>query len=95
MNGIYSIWNDSRESDRFAVNLDPEEGDLYRLDENEIENYLNGAIRMSYSADLAGFIAEKRFGRELWQYFLIGALLLLILEMYIARHRSGAIESDE
>ena len=93
--GVYSIWNDLRESDRFAVNIDPEEGDLYRIGWTDLSSRLRGAEKMPYGVDLAGFISEKRFGRELWQYFLAAALFLLLLEMYIARDRGGLPNSDE
>lgn len=93
--GVYSIWNGGRESDRFAVNIDPDEGDLYRLDISDLTDYIDNAERLPYSADLAGFISEKRFGRELWQYFLMAALLLLALEMYIARDRGGQSPGGE
>ncbi len=93
--GIYAIMNGMVESDRFAVNIDPEEGDLYRGDREELSLRFPNAEELPYTADLAGFITEKRFGRELWQYFLVAALLLLALEMYVARDRGGASPSDE
>jgi hypothetical protein len=93
--GVYSIWNGMRESDRFAVNIAPEEGDLYRKDWNELADRFQDAEKMPYSVDLAGFITERRFGRELWQYFLACVLILLVLEMYIARDRGAALPSDE
>lgn len=93
--GVYSILNDRTECDRFAVNIDPAEGDLYRTDWNELTDRLNGAEEVPYTANLAGFIATKRFGRELWQYFLLAALLLLALEMVVARDRGAPLPSDE
>jgi len=93
--GIYSIMNGMTESDRFAVNLEPDEGDLYRGDWDQLTGRFPDAERLPYSADLAGFITEKRFGRELWHYFLMAALLLLALEMFIARDRGAPLPADE
>ncbi len=93
--GVYSILNDQTESDRFAVNIDPAEGDLYRTDWDELTARLDNAEEVPYTANLAGFISTKRFGRELWQYFLLAALLLLALEMIVARDRGAPLPSDE
>jgi len=93
--GVYSILNERTESDRFAVNVDPAEGDLYRTDWDELAGRMGDAERIPYAADLAGFIAEKRFGRELWQYFLLAALILLVLEMIVARDRGAPLPSGE
>ncbi len=93
MAGIYSIWNGATESDRFAVNVDPSEGDLYRADVAERDREIIGAIQLPFAREVAGFLSEQRFGRELWQYFLIAALLLLAVEMYLARDR-GTVATD-
>lgn len=86
--GIYSIRNGGTESDRLAVNIDPSEGDLYRVDLEEYKNRFARGTVIAEDENLAGFISEKRFGRELWQYFLVAAILLLALEMLIARDRA-------
>jgi hypothetical protein len=93
--GLYAIFNEQTESDRFAVNIDPDEGDLYRTDWKELADRFPQAERLPYTADLAGFIAEKRFGRELWQYFLAAVIVLLALEMYVARDRGAPLPSEE
>jgi len=93
--GIYSIQCEGREYDRFAVNGDPDEGDLYRPDRAELAGRLVGLDVAPYGADLAGFITEKRFGRELWQYFLLVAVILLLAEMALARDRGEPASSGE
>ncbi|MDD4050415.1 MAG: BatA domain-containing protein [candidate division Zixibacteria bacterium] len=93
--GVYSILSEDRECDRFAVNGDPDEGDLYRPDRTELAGRLVNMEAVPYAADLAGFITEKRFGRELWQYFLLAAVILLLVEMYIARDRGNNETSGE
>lgn len=91
--GIYRILNGTTESDRLAVNIPAEEGDLYRSDWDNLEAQF-GASRMPMSVDLASFVSEQRFGRELWQYFLLAALILMVLEMIVARDK-GAPLSEE
>jgi len=93
--GIYSIMNGTAESDRFAVNIDPDEGDLYREDWDQLTGRFNNAEKIPYTADMAGFISEERFGRELWQYFLAAAILLLALEMFVARDRGAPLPPEE
>lgn len=85
--GVYAIVGEGGEYDRFAVNGDPDEGDLYRPDRAELAGRLVRLDVVPYGADLAGFITEKRFGRELWQYFLLVAVILLLAEMALARDR--------
>jgi hypothetical protein len=94
-NGVYSILSEGRECDRFAVNGDPDEGDLYRPDRAELAGRLVGLEVAPYNADLAGFITEKRFGRELWQYFLLAAVILLLAEMALARDRGEQANPGE
>ena len=93
--GFYAIFNESRESDRFAVNVSPDEGDLYRADWGDLTDRFAGGEKLPYSAAVAGFITEKRFGRELWHYFLAAAVILLLAEMVIARDRGGLPPGDE
>jgi hypothetical protein len=93
--GIYSVMNGMTECDRFAVNIDPDEGDLYRGTDEDLHNRFHDAEKLPYTANLAGFITEKRFGRELWQFFLLAALLLLIFEMYVARDRGASLPPEE
>jgi hypothetical protein len=93
--GVYAIFNGTAESDRFAINIDPEEGDFYRSDFAALQSYFHNAEDIPYGADMAGFISEKRFGRELWHFFVLAAILLLILEMIVARDRGAPISSEE
>ncbi len=93
--GVYSIMNGMVESDRFAVNIDPDEGDLYRSDWDQLSGSFANAEKLPYAADMAGFITEKRFGRELWQFFLLAALLLMAFEMFIARDRGAPLPSED
>ncbi|MCK5124766.1 MAG: BatA domain-containing protein [candidate division Zixibacteria bacterium] len=91
--GIYHIMNGSTESDCFAVNIPVEESDIYRTDWDNLENRLS-ARQLPHSADLAGFVSEQRFGRELWHYFIFAALLLMVIEMVLARDRRTTPASE-
>ncbi|MFH1700517.1 MAG: BatA domain-containing protein [Candidatus Zixiibacteriota bacterium] len=93
--GLYRVMNDGIESDRFAVNVDSDEGDFYKVDRNEMESRFSGTSRLPSEISIAGFLSEKRFGRELWQFFIAAALILLALEMLIARDRGAPVTPDE
>ncbi len=85
--GIYRISYIGREIDRFAINLDPAEGDLSSVDVDQFvaalgapECHLLGSDR-----NLAAVISEMRFGKELWHLFLWVAVILLVVEMLLSR----------
>ncbi|MEE2657792.1 MAG: BatA domain-containing protein [Candidatus Latescibacterota bacterium] len=73
--------------DLFAVNVNSAEGDLEPLTIDEAERRLD-SVR-SYFLDLADSelegLTQIRYGRELWRECLILALLLLLVELWIAR----------
>jgi hypothetical protein len=71
----------------FAVNPDPEEGDLAPLpDASLMAAFPAGRARLlRVGDDLAARVREARFGRELWPEFVLFALLLLFAESVIGR----------
>ncbi len=85
--GIYRVTSSGREIDRFAVNINPAEGELAAVDIDEMAQ----AFGMPWSAMLESnlaidaAVAQLRFGRELWQLFLWLAVILLALEMLLSR----------
>jgi len=85
--GVYRITYLSREIDRYALNVEPSEGDLTVTDLDEYARSLGveELRRLPADVSLAGAIAEYRFGRELWQLFLWFAVGLVILEILLAR----------
>ena len=85
--GIYRIRHLGRELDRFAVNLDPSEGDLSAVDDDQLADALGvDEIRsLAFDQPLAAAIADFRVGRELWQIFLWAAAVLLAVEMLLGR----------
>jgi hypothetical protein len=85
--GIYRIAYLGREIDRFAVNLHPSEGNLSTVDVEQFAAAVGADELRPLKVDetLQTAIAGFRFGRELWQLFLWLAVLLVVVEMLLAR----------
>lgn len=94
MAGIYRVSSNGREVDRFAVNIDPAEGDLAAADDDQFALSLGAEDYrlVENDAPVAEIIAGFRIGRELWQLFLWLAVLLLIAEMILGRQASPTEE---
>ncbi len=84
--GVFSMVGKDGVLQTFAVNMDPEESDLSRTDLEELRQAL-GADRTQIldMEHLEDQILAARYGQELWQFFLIGALGFLIAEMLVGR----------
>jgi hypothetical protein len=59
-------------------------------DEKEIEKYIKSRFEIEANLvpdkeALSASILELRKGKEIWQYFLLGAILFLIVEILISR----------
>ena len=95
--GIYTIYKDAEAKEpvsSFAVNIRSDEADLRRATKEEADSLVSplfaktkeSIVRLDpASKDLTKKIKESRFGIELWQTFLVIALLCAIAEMLIAR----------
>ncbi len=72
-----------------AVNVPADESDLAPAEESDIGAALGGRDWTVVATDtsLADAILVARHGRELWRVFVYAALLLVALEMWIARPR--------
>jgi len=91
--GTYEIRYRGEPVDRFAVNVDPDECDLGAVDADQFAAAI-GADQyheLEPEQDLAGVIAEFRYGKELWQLFLWIAICLLAAEMLLSR---GALPEE-
>ncbi|MFA8342746.1 MAG: BatA domain-containing protein [Rhodothermaceae bacterium] len=89
--GNYKFYSNNKLIDYFSVNFDPSETDLRFLTKGELEK-LGKEINpkgVSIAADLNDnfdeIINKNRTGTELWQYFLIAALFVALVEMFVAR----------
>jgi hypothetical protein len=85
--GIYRAFFNRREIDRFAVNIDPLEGNLSAV---SYEQFVDAAGIDKYhllnaTGSLRAEIAQLRFGKELWQLFLWIAAILILAELLISR----------
>jgi hypothetical protein len=86
--GVYSMEGEDGVMQTFAVNMDPEESELVRLDLELLRQSLGDHRTQIIDADrLEDQILAARFGQELWQVFLIGALVFLVAEMLVGRVR--------
>ena len=88
--GIYRISYLGREIDRFAVNVNPVESDLSRVDLEELSVAMGVKEynTLGYSGELTGRISELRYGRELWQLFLWIVAVVLLVEILLSRSAS-------
>lgn len=91
MPGIYSFLSEGETIALGVVNTDPVESELAPANTDEVAASLAGLTCRFVEAtgDVAAEILEARRGRELWRVFVYAALLLLGLEMYLSRQRSG------
>jgi Aerotolerance regulator N-terminal/von Willebrand factor type A domain len=85
--GLYRVLRGGELRSTFAVNPDRAESNLAPLaDDALIRAFPPGrASILRPGADLARRVREARFGRELWSWFVVIALLLLVAEMVLAR----------
>jgi len=85
--GLYRVLHGGTLRSSFAVNSDPRESDLAIASERSlIDAFPDGRARVIRpGADLAQRVREARYGRELWSWFVIVALLLLVAETIIGR----------
>lgn len=91
LTGIYKFYSGGKLIDYASVNCDPKESILKYFSDIEFEKYLeennfNGKIiPLKADDNFSKEINQSRFGTELWKYFLILALLLAIIEMFVAK----------
>ena len=85
--GLYRVSRGGTLHNTFAVNPSGLESDLTPLSEAAlIQSFPPGRARvLRPGADLARRVREARFGRELWGWFMVAALVLLVAEMVVAR----------
>jgi hypothetical protein len=101
--GIYRIKTKEKSDgllevvDQFAVNIDPRDSDLQKIEKAEIEKKLEGwsVFYINPDDDIEKAILQSRYGKELWKSFLWMVVGLLALEMYLARSRKKDIVSEE
>jgi hypothetical protein len=89
--GVYSMESGNRVLQTFAVNLDPTESELTRLDMDQLQSWLGPERTTIVSPDhLRDKILTARYGQELWPLLLLGTLGFLVAEMLVGREGKGA-----
>ena len=89
--GIYKFFSGNKLLDYIPVNHDPHESVVEKSDYSDFKNYLdkikyNGTLTtLLPEDDISSIIYQSRYGTELWKYCLILALILAVIESFIAR----------
>ena len=85
--GIYRVLQGGTLRSTFAVNPDAREFNLAAASEREIlAAFPPGRAQILHpGADLARRVREARYGRELWKWFMLLALLLFVTETVVGR----------
>jgi hypothetical protein len=85
--GLYRVLQGGTLKTTFAVNPDPRESDLTPASEAALVRAFppGRAQIVRPGADLARRVREARYGRELWSWFVILALMLLVAETIVGR----------
>ncbi len=91
LTGTFSFYSGNRLLDHFAVNHDPMESISEYSSVSDLNDFLRktgydyGTTSLNEKGNIIEQVNGARFGDELWQYFIIAALLLALLEMFVAR----------
>ena len=85
--GVWEIYARDRLADRFAVRIDPDEGDPSPVSQEGLSRVFGGArLRVvEPGASPADAVRETRGGRELWRHALGLAFILMIVEAIVVR----------
>ncbi|MFC1475527.1 BatA domain-containing protein [Candidatus Zixiibacteriota bacterium] len=94
--GCYTLLNEDRPVDIFAVNIDAGETEIELIEIEEIERRLPGrAVTVLGSGDnLVDAILAARYGREIWKILLWVVVGLLLAETVLARTRKSELPPD-
>jgi hypothetical protein len=89
--GLYTFISGDKLLDYISINHDPRESVTEKSSISDFKDYLKLVdfegkfYSLSADEDFSKVIYESRFGTELWKYFLIAALILAMIESYVAR----------
>jgi hypothetical protein len=96
--GFYTVKVGNLILDKFAVNIDPDESNTTPSNEKLREKMLmhlgiaNNVIHTVHQPqEVQRMILESRLGAELWKQFLIAALLIAVVEMFVARNSKQSL----
>ena len=89
--GIYKFYSGEKLQDYASVNFNAAGSELNYLSNNEFEEYLKEInftgvhLNISPEENFSAAIYQSRFGSELWRYFVLAAMLVALIEMFISR----------
>lgn len=90
--GIYTLNSGATAVRKFAVNLHPDESRTAKADAAELDRmYRRVGIAtetlqiVEPTEEIQRTILQARLGVELWKYFLLAALIIALVEMFVAR----------
>ena len=87
--GIYRFYQGETLLGMESVNIDPLESDLEPISKDELEKKFPHAQLefVGETEDIEPVVSEARWGKEFWREILFLALIMLIVEMLIAREK--------
>ena len=98
--GIYSVLARDVTIQKFVVNLDARESQTQKASGSELSKLLQrlgidgSSVRESRETEnLERTVLETRFGVELWKYLLILALIVAVIELFVARSSKQKMEA--
>lgn len=97
--GFYFVKGDEEFTEEFVVNHNSKESELIYLNEEAIKEYLTkinftgNFYFVNKEENVSEVVNSARFGSELWQPFLIIALILALIEMFLSRSTRKDFES--
>ena len=90
--GLYTVASAHSIVDKFAVNVDPDESNTSPSDKKHRDAMVrrigiadNSIHTITQPQEVQRIITESRLGSELWKQFLIAALIIAMIEMFVAR----------
>ena len=89
--GIYKFYSGEKLQDYASVNFNAVGSELNYLSNNDFEEYLKEinftGVHLNISPDenFSAAIYQSRFGSELWRYFVLAAMLVALIEMFVTR----------
>jgi len=88
--GVYKFYSEDKLINAAAVNVNLEESNLKQIAPDDFESLIkqNGFTGVILNMDNNNYkeeIIQARYGSELWKLFLIIALILALIEMYVAK----------
>ncbi len=94
--GIYKFYSEDEFIEAAAVNVNLEESNLKQISSDNFESLLfnngfAGVILKMNNSNYKDEISQARYGSELWQLFLIIALILALIEMYVAKNAKNEL----